>query len=498
MRSFMRILRIGVAALVLPLAIGEPGAARITAPRNAIRPQHRPLQAVSARKPAFRRNSTSECSADYDTAGYFFLGVPNGSDVAAGEYSAVLGGDGNEACDDEAGVGAGGNNVVGTEASSSFDAAGDENEIDGNDSFDGAGTQNNVSGPYSFVGAGSHNSASGTASFVGGGDTEYVVMGHHDDDQLGNQATGRDTFVGTGDLNSVSGNGSFIGGGGYTYASTGASVPGNIISGTDSFVGAGDLNSIAANQAFVGGGMSNAIAAAATYSTISGGARNSAGAQYAAVIGGYGNAATGQYAVIAGGDGNQASGTLSFAGGYHAGAVNNGSFVWSDYSSGSALVKDKAANQFVVRASGGTYVYSNEAATAGVKLAAGSGTWASSSDRNAKTDIAVLDDASILAKVATLPIDEWRYKSETGVRHVGPMAQDFYAAFGVGEDDRHITSIDEDGVALAAIKALHRENREARRREAGKDVEINRLSGDVAELRAELHRLEASVAASRR
>ncbi len=53
------------------------------------------------------------------------------------------------------------------------------------------------------------------------------------------------------------------------------------------------------------------------------------------------------------------------------------------------------------------------------------------------------------------PIATWSYVSERGVRHVGPMAQDFYAAFGVGADDRHITSIDEDGVALAAIKALH-------------------------------------------
>jgi len=49
------------------------------------------------------------------------------------------------------------------------------------------------------------------------------------------------------------------------------------------------------------------------------------------------------------------------------------------------------------------------------------------------------------------------------VRHVGPMAQDFYAAFKVGEDDKHITSIDEDGVALAAIKALHAENLRLRR-----------------------------------
>jgi hypothetical protein len=103
-------------------------------------------------------------------------------------------------------------------------------------------------------------------------------------------------------------------------------------------------------------------------------------------------------------------------------------------------------------------VYSSENLKAGVTLAAGSGTWASLSDRSAKTDIAPLDEAAVLAKVATLPVSTWRYKTEPGVRHVGPMAQDFYAAFGVGEDDRHITSIDEDGVALAAIKALHAEN----------------------------------------
>ena len=76
---------------------------------------------------------------------------------------------------------------------------------------------------------------------------------------------------------------------------------------------------------------------------------------------------------------------------------------------------------------------------------------------HAKTNIAPLDDAAVLDKVARSdqPLE---LQSEHGVRHVGPMAQDFYAAFGVGEDDRHITSIDEDGVALAAIKALHAEN----------------------------------------
>jgi hypothetical protein len=80
-----------------------------------------------------------------------------------------------------------------------------------------------------------------------------------------------------------------------------------------------------------------------------------------------------------------------------------------------------------------------------------------------KTNIVALDDATVLDKVAALPISRWSYKSEHGVRHVGPMAQDFYAAFKVGEDDKHITSIDEDGVALAAIKALHAENLRLRR-----------------------------------
>ena len=163
---------------------------------------------------------------------------------------------------------------------------------------------------------------------------------------------------------------------------------------------------------------------------------------------------------------------MSFAAGYHADAVNPGSFVWSDYKAGSALVKDSASNQFVARASGGVPFYSNEDATTGVELTPGAGTWANLSDRNAKTGIVPLDDDSILAKVAALPVSAWSYKSEKGVRHVGPMAQDFYAAFGTGVDDRHITSLDEDGVALAAIKALHREN--------------GRLRSTVVALRAQL------------
>ena len=104
-----------------------------------------------------------------------------------------------------------------------------------------------------------------------------------------------------------------------------------------------------------------------------------------------------------------------------------------------------------------------------------------------KTDLARIDDADVLDKVARLPIGTWSYLSERGVRHVGPMAQDFHAAFGVGEDDRHITSIDEDGVALAAIKALHAENARLRRELAAERAHDRRVDAVLSRLVAALH-----------
>ncbi len=148
-----------------------------------------------------------------------------------------------------------------------------------------------------------------------------------------------------------------------------------------------------------------------------------------------------------------------------------------------ALVSN-APYQFLARASGGFSLFTNAKQTSGVKLAPGSGAWASLSDRTMKTGVVAVDPASVLAKVAALPVSEWSYTSERGVRHVGPMAQDFYAAFRVGEDDRHITSIDEDGVALAAIKALVAENRRLHARLARDDARFAALEREVARLAA--------------
>ena len=62
-----------------------------------------------------------------------------------------------------------------------------------------------------------------------------------------------------------------------------------------------------------------------------------------------------------------------------------------------------------------------------------------------------------MKKVGALPISTWTYLEEpSAVRHLGPMAQDFRASFGLGNDDRSFHSIDAHGVALAAIQALER------------------------------------------
>ena len=98
------------------------------------------------------------------------------------------------------------------------------------------------------------------------------------------------------------------------------------------------------------------------------------------------------------------------------------------------------------------------------------------SDAGAKHHVTPLDEAEVLAQVASLPVSAWTYKDdETGARHAGPMAQDFHAAFGLGEDDTHISPMDAAGVALAAIKALQQEVKR-------KDEKILALQARNAEL----------------
>ncbi len=154
-----------------------------------------------------------------------------------------------------------------------------------------------------------------------------------------------------------------------------------------------------------------------------------------------------------------------------------GSFVYGDRSAASQ-VQSFTANEFLVRAAGGTTFYSNAGMTAGVKLASGAGAWSALSDVNSKENFRDLDGGDVLARIARLPIREWNYKAQdAAIRHVGPTAQDFHAAFGLGEDPLRISTIDADGIALAAVKALALEN--------------ETLKAALAALSARMERLEA-------
>jgi hypothetical protein len=105
------------------------------------------------------------------------------------------------------------------------------------------------------------------------------------------------------------------------------------------------------------------------------------------------------------------------------------------------------------------------------------------SDREQKTAFSTIDPADVLARVVSLPVGEWSYTREPHARHIGPMAQDFHARFGLGEDDRHIHPVDGVGVSLLAIQALNERVEALAAQNAA-------LAGENTALRARLERLE--------
>jgi hypothetical protein len=226
-------------------------------------------------------------------------------------------------------------------------------------------------------------------------------------------------------------------------------------------IGGGESNTISSNFGTIAGGFLNT---ANLNATVSGGLVNSADAEAATVGGGMQNAASGKYAVVPGGVSNSAKGQGALAAGSFATAAHAGEFVWADgsgkaFPSAMETLFTAAENDFLVRATGGvvfvTGVDSWGNATAGAKIAPGSGSWTTLSDRTTKANFANADVKGILKKVSELPIQTWNYKSQSDqIRHLGPMSQDFYAAFGLGEDAHGIPVVDGQGVALASIQAL--------------------------------------------
>lgn len=253
-----------------------------------------------------------------------------------------------------------------------------------------------------------------------------------------------------------------------------------------STIGGGTNNTIAADSlaTTIAGGDSNRIDTDSSGSAIGGGGGNRIGTNspFSAICGGIGNsiADNSACATIPGGYFNTAT-NFAFAAGFFARATNTGSFVWSD--ANPSATYSIAPNSVTFRASGGYRIYSDTGLgvpPTGVNLAAGGGSWTSLSDRNAKENLEAVNPQAVLDKVASLPLSTWNYKSQhTSIRHIGPMAQDFKAAFAVGETDTGITSIDADGVALAAIQGLNQKLTEEIER---RDAENAKLRQSVIEL----------------
>lgn len=119
------------------------------------------------------------------------------------------------------------------------------------------------------------------------------------------------------------------------------------------------------------------------------------------------------------------------------------------------------------------------------------------SDCNAKHNFSALDSQSVLARVASLPITQWQYKNEPrDTKHIGPMAQDFHAAFGLnGDDDKHISTVDEGGVALAAIQGLNQKLEERSRRLERENAELKRSNDSLGKRLADLETVVKQLAA---
>jgi hypothetical protein len=374
---------------------------------------------------------------------------------------------------------------------------------------------NKVEGPFGTIGGGESNTTGGMGATVAGGKANTA----------GVTVSQRGPIVLSGFYATV--------GGGFGNTSSGgiATISGGEANTADQVwttVGGGFQNRASGEAATVPGGNANTASgdsslAAGSYSAASG---------FISTALGEGNLASG-HASVAIGSFTSATEEFTMAAGRKAKANHRGSFVWAD--SQNADFASTGANEFSIRAAGGVRlsddtpnlsfgstkrqminlwntnygvgvqdhilyfrtdrdggfawygggIHSDNTFDGGggvhlMRLTAlglyVNGILASSSDRNVKAGFAPVDPKEVLEKVAALPITRWHYTNDTATPHLGPVAQDFHAAFDLGADDKHIATVDADGVALAAIQGLNQKLEE-------REKEITELKQSLAELK---------------
>lgn len=344
---------------------------------------------------------------------------------------------------------------------------------------------NLVTDDYGTVGGGQGNRAgsddgdSTTAAYatVGGGQS--------------NVASARSATVGGGDTNEAADGLTTVAGGG-----------GNYVHGDAATIGGGQENEVGGPGSTAAGGFGNVIDA--DLGVIGGGQENVVGNTGGTIAGGMNNGAHGTASFVAAGETNDAWGDFSFAGGRFAFAENDNTFVWCD---GTASSSDQFSSADAANGSGVTgprtfHVKSTE----GVRMLTSAGTtyipggstgWSVTSTRAAKTNVEPVEPQQVLDGVESLEVSTWEYEGDdgdgAGVRHVGPMAEEFHDAFELGDSDEHINSVNVDGVALAAIQGLAERLDDREERVADLEAENEALREQNDALRERVAALEEHV-----
>jgi hypothetical protein len=440
--------------------------------------------------------------------------------VASGDSSSVSGGHDNTASGTAAAVGGGGYNTA--LGAYSTVAGGFHNQAEGDYSAITGGNADTANGDFAYIGGGALNRADSLYAVVSGGlsniagDSLAVVAGGRS-----NAATGLKSTVSGGTNNKADTTGATVCGGGDNYAS-----------GYFSIIGGGAQDTAYGNFGFVGGGFKNQ---AGLFAVVGGGSQNKATESVAAVCGGWHNTASDTMAYVGGGYSNLASGHASTV----CGGSNNTADGWGSLASGGLANRVDAQFSGVVAGLNDTltsgasislvfgegvhldnayrvvlfeglnsgrvginrddsdgginyplHVGTNTSNGNAAYLSAG-GTWTNGSSRSFKENFQPLDGDELLKKIDHLPVESWNYR-DTEERHIGPVAEDFVAAFDVGttldngsRDNKYLSTMDVAGVALAAVKELYLKSTQLEQ----KSERIEELEAQILELRALVNKL---------
>jgi len=408
-----------------------------------------------------------------------------------GDFGSVGGGDGNIAGDRAVVAGGSNNTAIGFRA---IVGGGSNNSARFEHATVAGGTGNIAGATRTTVSGGCSNTAGGIDATVSGGsgniagDTHATVSGG-----TKNKANNLDTTIGGGSGNTASGSYATVSGGSNnTAGGFGATVSGgsgNSVKGSNGTTGGGLGNRVSSNYSTVAGGLGNIAGTSdgdrsdSRYAAVGGGRDNIADGFGSSVGGGAQNHAGGVFSMVPGGFSNFALGDYAFAAGRRAtvDATHKGVFLFAD--SNDFDFASTKADEFAARATGGvrliTAIDADGNPIAGVQLTPGSSSWAFLCDRDSRTNFAPVDGRKILDRLVTLPVGWWNYKGgDRSIQHIGPSAQDFYAAFNIGENDRSINMMDIEGVALAAIQGLYQTLRE-------KEAQITSLHRKIDLLKTE-------------